>query len=257
MTIVNLPAFRIIPFKKYSAAFNMAADEFLLSLDQPILRFYGWKNRSLSFGRSNFSPRGINPDILKEPSIDKVKRLSGGKTVFHQHELTYTFCCNSDIFPSSILESYRLISQPLADAFIQLGLSPEMAKTGKIKSETTICFKEVSSYEITLKKKKVVGSAQYRRKKRFYQHGSIVIDIDWDFWHFIWNLPLDSQALKARITSIYEASGKKPSPEALMENISDKFQKRFESPAAIEDFSDQETLGINELLNNYRWKGFE
>jgi len=257
MTIVSLPDLRIIPFKKYSAAFNMAADEYLLSLDQPILRFYGWENRTLSFGRSNFNPKGINPDILRDSSVDKVKRLSGGKTVIHHHELTYTFCCNSDLFPASILESYRLISQPLADAFIEIGLKPEMKKTGKIKSETSICFKEVSSYEITLNQKKVIGSAQYRRKKRFLQHGSIVIDIDWDFWHLIWNLPLDSQILKNRITSIYEASGEKPSPEALMDNISDKFQKRFETPTTIQDFADHENQGIDELMNKYRWEGFE
>ena len=257
MTIVNLPDIRVIPFKKYPAAYNMAADEYLLSLDQPILRFYGWKNHTLSFGRSNFHPKGINQEILDDVSIDKVKRLSGGKTVFHQYELTYTFCCNSELFPASILESYRLISQPLADAFVQLGLNPEMEKTGKIKSDTTICFKEVSSYEITLKQKKIIGSAQYRRKKRFFQHGSIVIDIDWDFWHLTWNLPLDSQILKKRITSIYEASGEKPGPDALMENISDKFQKRFEVTATIEEFSDQEYQGIGTLMNKYRWKGFE
>ena len=256
MTIVNLPDIRVIPFKKYPATYNMAADEYLLSLDQPILRFYGWKNHTLSFGRSNFHPKGINQEILDDVSIDKVKRLSGGKTVFHQYELTYAFCCNSELFPASILESYRLISQPLADAFVQLGLNPEMEKTGKIKSDTTICFKEVSSYEITLKKKKVVGSAQYRRKKRFYQHGSIVIDIDWDFWHLIWNLPKDSNILRNRITSIYDASGEKPSPEVLADNITEKFQKRFDAPVFIKDFSEKENKGIDALIEKYNWQGF-
>lgn len=256
MTLVNLPDIRVIPYQKYSAPFNMAADEYMLSLDRPILRFYGWESRTLSFGRSNFHPKGINQKILDDVSIDKVKRLSGGKTVLHQYELTYAFCCNSELFPASILESYRLISQPLADAFVQLGLNPEMKKTGKIKSDSTICFKEASSYEITLNQKKVVGSAQYRRKKRFFQHGSIIIDIDWDFWHFIWNLPQDSNALKNRITSIYEASGEKPAPEMLADNITEKFQKRFDTPVFIKEFSEQENKGISELIKKYHWHGF-
>ncbi len=131
-----------------------------------------------------------------------------------------------------------------------------MEKTGKVKSESTICFKEVSSYELTINKKKIVGSAQYRRRKQFLQHGSIVIDIDWDYWHHIWNYPKTSNILKDRITSIYEESGIKIPPAELADNITDKFQKSFNVQSSILDFSEQELQGISGLQDKYEWQGF-
>ncbi len=257
MRALKLPTLRLIPFNCYSASFNMAADEYLLEYDDPVIRFYGWKNPSLSFGKSNFNPIGLNPEILNDPSVDKVRRLSGGKTVLHQFELTYAFACHSDLFPPSTLETYRLISQPLANALINYGLAPRMKKTGKLKSNSLICFKEISSYELAIGAKKIVGSAQYRRRKHFMQHGSILLKIDWDFWKTTWCIPRNSDQLEKRMTSFNDELGRFPDELELADTIQKEYASFFGTRLNLHDFSDSEMTRIDELRGKYAWRGFE
>ena len=234
----------------------MAADEFLLTCNEPLLRFYGWENPSLSFGRGNFTPVGLDSQIIGDHTIDKVKRLSGGKTVFHQFELTYSFACDSDLFPPSILETYRLISQPLAAAIGKYGLDSWMKKADKRKISSSICFQEVSSYELTVGPKKIVGSAQYRRRRRFFQHGSILLKIDWDYWKSIWRIPHRSNQLEQRITSFYDELGSFPAAGGLATTIQNEYWLFFETSGIVKDFSASEMEIIRGLQKKYVWNGF-
>ena len=253
----HLPAIRLIPYSVHDAAYNMALDEWLLSLGEPVLRFYAWTKPTISFGKSNFREKGLNSELLNDPGLDKVKRLSGGKTVLHQHELTYSFACNADLFPFSIVESYRLISQPLADAFQTFGLDPEMKKTGKINSETSICFKEVSSYELTVGQKKLVGSAQFRRRRRFFQHGSILLDVDWKLWKALWQLPEESDILEKRVTSFKVETGQVPNIDELCGKIAESFSRHFECRVESKPPNAEEQQIINQFVEKYEWRGFD
>ncbi len=256
MEKLRLPDLRIVPYRLYPAEFNMAADEFLLAGDKPQLRFYGWQKPTLSFGRSNFSPVGLNPRIVDDRTVGKVKRLSGGKTVLHQYELTYSFSCDSSLFPSSILETYRLLSQPLAAAFEKYGLSPRMERMERRKSESSICFREVSSYELVVGKKKIVGSAQYRRRKRFLQHGSILLKIDWDLWKTTWCIPCGSDRLERHITSFHDELGLLPEAEEVAETVKREYLSFFSAGGTVEDFSATELATIRGLEKKYIWNGF-
>ncbi|MBU2515824.1 lipoate--protein ligase family protein [bacterium] len=255
-SLPELSTIRVIPYGCYSADFNMAADEYLLTQSYPVLRLYGWKRPTLSFGRSNCSPVELNSAFCDRMKIDKVRRKSGGKTVLHHQELTYSFACDTECFPSSIMETYRFISQALADCFKTYGLQPEMKPAKKSTPDTSICFKEVSAYEITINKKKAVGSAQYRRRKRFLQHGSILLDIDWHLWKSIWNIPSESNQLESRITSLKSELGYTPAAEEFSLKLMNSFANIFNARADIKDLDSQEREAINSLSKTYQWTGF-
>ncbi len=231
----------------------MASDEFLLDLPFPVLRFYGWIRPTLSFGKSNTWLHELDIDYCKRMEFDGVKRQTGGKTVMHHYELTYSFAANSEQFPRSILETYRLISQPLAAAFAQLGLKTEMTKEKKSANNSSICFNETSSYEITANKRKLVGSAQYRKRHRFIQHGAILLDIDWVMWKKIWKLSINSKLLENRITSFQDQLDSVPPVEDITQAITTSFASSFDTDLVTYTFSKIDKEKIEQLRPKYQW----
>ena len=60
-----------------------------------------------------------------------------------------------------------------------------------------MCFDVASAYEITAGGKKLVGSAQARRGGAILQHGSILLDIDWDAWVSVFSYASDAGKQRA------------------------------------------------------------
>jgi lipoate-protein ligase A len=162
----------------YNNAFmNMAIDEVLISSNVPVLRFYQWKPNAVSIGRFQ-NINDIDMGYCDKNKIDVVRRITGGKTVLHEHELTYSFIVDKNKMPRSIVESYNIISNALIRGLQVLGLSPEMNKVKVVNKDNPVCFQETSFNEIVINQKKVVGSAQVRVKGKLLQHGSILTGID-------------------------------------------------------------------------------
>ena len=81
------------------------------------------------------------------------------------------------ILAGGVLESYNRIAQALLRAVHDLGLPVEIkehAGVGQASAETNpVCFEVPSTYEITVNEKKLIGSAQARKKEGVLQHGSL------------------------------------------------------------------------------------
>jgi lipoate-protein ligase A len=77
----------------------------------------------------------------------------------------------------SVLDSYRRLAEALLAALLHLNLNPQVkekpAHPGKIPAQGPVCFEVPSDYEILVEGKKLVGSAQARRKGGMLQHGSL------------------------------------------------------------------------------------
>jgi lipoate-protein ligase A len=87
-----------------------------------------------------------------------------------------TGSASEPILSGSILESYNRIARALLFAVRELGLPVEMKE--HITEPATlnlnpVCFEVPSTYEITVDGKKLIGSAQARRKEGVLQHGSL------------------------------------------------------------------------------------
>ncbi len=162
----------------------MAVDEAILEsirLDEapPTLRLYTWKPPCLSLGYAqHFSD--LDPERLTERGWNVVRRMTGGRAILHTDELTYSVAGPKDEprLVGGVLASYRRLSQALLQALLQLEIpaealpEPERASGGP-EQKDAICFKVPSNYEITVGGKKLIGSAQARKKAGVLQHGSL------------------------------------------------------------------------------------
>ncbi len=170
-------------------AWNMAVDESILEHihrgeSRPTLRLYAWNPPCLSLGHAQ-SFADVDMERVKANGWEVVRRLTGGRAILHTDELTYsvTGSASEPILSGSILESYNRLAQALLFAVRELGLPVEM-KEHALAGETAtlnlnpVCFEAPSTYEITAEGKKLIGSAQARKKEGVLQHGSLPLTGD-------------------------------------------------------------------------------
>lgn len=173
-----------------SAAFNMALDEALLHWHSegkipPVLRLYEWDNPTLSLGYFQRS-KELNETYISDKNMSVVRRLTGGRTVLHDDELTYSVVLKEDYenMPKNVVEAYKVLSEGLLIGLQNIGIPvrfslPENIDIESLKNpKSSVCFDASSYYEIILEGKKVIGSAQTRQRGVILQHGSIPLSFD-------------------------------------------------------------------------------
>jgi lipoate-protein ligase A len=162
-------------------AWNMAVDEAILeAVDQeavlPTLRFYAWEPPCLSIGYAQ-PISDVDTNRLQLLGWHLVRRLTGGRAILHTDELTYSVISplSDPRLSGGVLESYRHLSAALLTALHIMKIPAESLPNPQVdtnSSKAAICFEVPSNYEITVFKKKIIGSAQARKRKMLLQHGS-------------------------------------------------------------------------------------
>ncbi|MBC1936884.1 lipoate--protein ligase family protein [Listeria grandensis] len=172
---------------KLEPAINMAMDEKLTDWHRegkipPVLRFYGWTPAGLSVGYFQRTKGKIDRDAVQQHGFELVRRPTGGQAVLHDDELTYSFVISeeNEAVPQTIKEAHKLISEALLAGLAKLGIEADFAipEAKQAGSGTAICFEEPSWYEITIKNRKIIGSAQARHRGVLLQHGSIPLHMN-------------------------------------------------------------------------------
>jgi lipoate-protein ligase A len=183
---------RLVSTPAAMGAWNMALDEAILEATArqeapPTLRLYAWSPPCLSLGYAQ-ALCDVDQAELRLKGWQLVRRPTGGRAILHADELTYSVCGPADEprLAGSVLESYRVLAQALLWALQKLGIpaqAQERPKTGNPGSKAAgepnpVCFETPSDYEITVAGKKLIGSAQARRKEGVLQHGSLPLSGD-------------------------------------------------------------------------------
>jgi lipoate-protein ligase A len=141
------------------------------------LRLYAWDPPCLSLGHAQpFAD--VDVTRLKGYGWEVVRRLTGGRAILHTDELTYSVVAPADEprVVGTVLESYSRLAQALLAAVQELSLHVEMkehAHEPALQNLNPVCFEVPSAYEITVGGKKLIGSAQARKKEGVLQHGSL------------------------------------------------------------------------------------
>jgi lipoate-protein ligase A len=199
---------------------NMAVDEAILDAvcvhqSPPTLRLYAWTPACLSLGYGQ-SPFDVDRQRLDKMGWDVVRRPTGGKAILHTDELTYSVSLPADhpLAQGGILESYQRISRALMAALSGLGLRTRSEKQADDTKEAgAVCFEVPSHYEITADSRKLIGSAQTRRKAGLLQHGSLPLTGDIARICDVLAYPdevsreVGRQAVRARAITLAEALG--------------------------------------------------
>ncbi|DAA83615.1 MAG TPA: hypothetical protein DCS44_08930 [Cyanobacteria bacterium UBA10660] len=176
---------KIIPYETRTGKENMQIDSDLLDfaikneLKEPIFRLYGWEPACVSLGR-NQKDDFLDYELLKSKNIDVVRRLTGGRALLHDNEITYSFICPESFLQngSHIVSSYKEISQILIDKFKKLGIDLDFGASKPIKTGFDYCMLISTGADLCYKEKKLIGSAQCRSHGYILQHGSILYDYD-------------------------------------------------------------------------------
>ncbi len=221
-------------------AYNMALDEALLNWHRrgeipPTLRFYTWQPSTLSVGYFQKVKGNIDLDGVSRHRLGLVRRLTGGRAVFHDAELTYSVVVseNHPDMPRTVVEAYRFISRGLLEGFRLLGLNASFAIPDKqLKKETSsaICFDQPSWYELVVDGKKAAGSAQTRQLGIILQHGSIPIDLDEEklFDLFVYPNEAVKKRVQNRFSSKAVAINRLREQPATLEEVKRAFKAGFE-----------------------------
>ncbi len=146
----------------------------------PTLRFYRWERPVFSIGSFQYLTQN-QVVLLEENAIPVIRRITGGRGLLHDDELTYAVISNTSTppFSSGIKGTFQGIAKGLIAGLDQLGAHATVhrpALRGRTTRGNPLCFDAISWYEITAQQKKLIGSAQRRWKSYFLQHGSLILN---------------------------------------------------------------------------------
>lgn len=146
-------------------------------ISKPTVRLYGWSPACVSLGR-NQNDEFIDKNFIKAHHIDIVRRLTGGRALLHENEITYCYICpvNSINNGESVTLSYKEISMFLVKGFSLLGINLDFPENKRPNTKFNYCMSISTGADLSYNGKKFIGSAQLRKEGYILQHGSINLD---------------------------------------------------------------------------------
>lgn len=198
---------KFIPYEVLTGKENMQKDSDLLDfaiaekIDYPIFRLYGWSPACVSLGR-NQQDSFIDKRFLKDTNVDLVKRLTGGRALLHDDEITYSFICPVSYLKhgENVTKSYIEISKFLINKFAKLGIELDFGASKPVHTKFDYCMLISTGADLCYKGKKLIGSAQCRKEGYILQHGSILYDYNRELLEKIFHEEVSTES----ITSIKE-----------------------------------------------------
>ena len=216
---------RFIPFETKTGAENMQIDSDLLDnaikeqIQEPIFRLYAWEPACISLGR-NQKDDFLNFEFLKTKNIDVVKRLTGGRALLHDNEITYSYICPVTSLKNggNVTESYKEICQFLIDGFKKLGIELTLGGEKGVHTKFDYCMLISTGADLCYEGKKFIGSAQCRKEGYILQHGSILYDYDRNLLEEIFNEKVETNSI---------ISVKEINPNITKQDILNVFSKKL------------------------------
>ncbi len=242
---------RYVPPIEADAETQMAIDEALLRTydeneGEPTFRFFRFKPSAITLGYTQPVEKTIDEEVCKKEGIPFVRRITGGGTVFHDHqgEITYSMVVEKKY--GDIESSFKENLQPIINTLKELGLDAK--------------FKPYN--DILVGKRKISGSAQRRGKKGMLQHGTLMYATDLEKLSNI--LKLDEEKLKKKgadsfldlVTTIEKEKGEKPEPDELIEMMKEEYEKHFGGEIEEKGLSERERQLADKLEKKYSSKGW-
>ena len=143
------------------------------------LRFYYWSGDWLSIGYHQKKVPSHWEKLMLNKEINIVRRPSGGGAVLHSGGITYALTFKKTYYKTL---SYEMINKWLIKSFKELGLKLQNGNLQKSTINTNCFGTSLISDLVDQDGFKRIGSAQYRKKGAFLQHGEIQTNPSKDLW---------------------------------------------------------------------------
>ena len=143
------------------------------------LRFYHWEGDWISLGYHQKEIPSHWKKLLNDGIVKLVRRPSGGGAVLHSGGITYALTFKKPSYKSF---SYELVNNWLIKSFNELGLGLEKGHLKKSIIKENCFGSSFVSDLVDQNGFKRIGSAQYRKKGAFLQHGEIQLNPPRDLW---------------------------------------------------------------------------
>lgn len=201
------------------------------------LHIYRRNSPTISVGFSKRLEEDINLDFCRKEGIKIVRRASGGGTIYtDENQLIYALVTKG-FFSEDVEKSFARICGSLVSSLRKLGLNAE--------------YKPVN--DVLIKGKKVSGSAQTRKLGVVLQHGTIIVDFDFEKAE----RALKSRGMREKVTSLKKELGYLPDFEkvkhALVEGFEEAFDVEFEEGRLADCEEKLVKKLIEEKYGNREW----
>lgn len=246
-------AWRILVDDPCPGPVNMARDHALaLSAvaGAGTVRFYRWDCAALSLGRNEPVTVAYRRLLRERPSLDAVRRPTGGRAVIHDGELTYSVVVPLRAL-GSLRDAYRRINEGLSDGLRRLGVDARCAEgrsgAGIGGPAAGPCFFEAASGEIVVDGCKLAGSAQARMGAAMLQHGSILSAADQSAL-----LGREAKGGHARFVTLADVLETPPSWGRMTDALAQGLERRLGGAWSRGAWSERELALATRLEDRYR-----
>jgi len=152
----------------------MAVDEWLLETSiTPVLRVYQWLGSWGSVGYFG----SLGDAVTSFPGVDWVRRWTGGGTVDHRADWTYTVFApaGEPLAKCRGAASYRMLHAALAATLVAEGIDCRLS-TGSDETGVALCFENPVSHDlIGPDGRKLAGAGQRRTRSGLLHQGSVAV----------------------------------------------------------------------------------
>ena len=247
-------AIRLLVDQPLAGARNMAIDEAIMESGRRglvTLRLYRWEPGCLSFGRNQTAVGRYDGDRAADLGYDVVRRPTGGRSVLHHHELTYSVTAPDSW--ASLRDAYVRINRALAAGLRELGVDAvvhESAAGPTPRPTVRACFRDPLPGEVTAAGRKLVGSAQWRDAGALLQHGSLLIRNE---QHLVEDLRVgEHPSVQLPAVGLEELLETMPNGADLERALVSGFEWEFDTTAESGELTARETDQVEMCLQAYQ-----
>lgn len=154
---------------------NIALDEVFFTKEdfEDIFRFYKWTHPAYTIGYFQKFP------INKNDNYPVVRRLTGGLSVLHNTDLSYSLIVSDNLWPYIYDQekTYKIIHDNIRKSLETINIFCDKTSIKNDNFKSYSCVQTLYKDDLLLNGKKIVGSCQRRRGKKILVEGSIHLNL--------------------------------------------------------------------------------
>lgn len=227
-------AWRVVIDGRLPGVANMARDRAILEAvergeSSPTLRLYRWVRPTVTLGRFQ-SAASVDLAAAHRYGVDVVRRVTGGRGVLHDDELTYAVIAGvRDGVPRGVAASYRHLCEALVEAYRLIGVPVDMIGHDRPAAPSAACYLATTRADLAIGARKVSGSAQVWIGSTVLQHGSFVVSRDAAREARIFRLDAEDESrLESGTASIVATTGVRPDFDELERCVIEGFARSLD-----------------------------